>query len=151
MRRERLADVRYVGQGSELTVRVPDSFLSGGDIAALVGEFEEAHRRRFGRVLPGVPAEVVNWRGRARTEAPAVASTDRVADADAFPDHRTVPVCLGRELGHRDAPLVHRSALPVGRKIEGPALIQEDECAIYVGPDATAVLDAHGTILMEVD
>jgi len=151
VRREHLADVRYVGQGSALTVRVPDSFLSGGDIAALVGEFEEAHRRRFGRILPGVPAEVVNWRGRARTEAPAVASPDRAADADAAVGHRTIPVYLGREPGRRDAPIVHRADLPVGRKIDGPALIQEDECAIYVGPDATAVLDAHGTILMEVD
>ncbi|RNG35700.1 hydantoinase/oxoprolinase family protein [Streptomyces botrytidirepellens] len=151
VRREHLADVRYVGQGSELTVRVPDSFLSGGDIAALVGAFEEAHRRRFGRILPGVPAEVVNWRGRARTEAPAVAFPDRPADADTAVGHRTIPVYPGREAGRRDAPIVHRADLPAGRKVDGPALIQEDECAIYVGPDATATLDAHGTILMEVD
>ncbi|TLS42343.1 hydantoinase/oxoprolinase family protein [Streptomyces montanus] len=151
VQREYLADVRYVGQGSELTVRVPESFLTDGDSAALVGEFEVAHRRRFGRILPGVPAEVVNWRGRARTEAPTVASPDQTADAGAALAHRTVSIYAGRESGRRDAPLVHRAGFPVGRKIDGPALIQEDECAIYVGPDATAILDEHGNILMEVN
>jgi N-methylhydantoinase A len=151
VQREHLADVRYVGQGSELTVRVPEAFLTGGDTAALVGEFEQAHRRRFGRILPGVPAEVVNWRGRARTEAPTVASPQQTADAGAALAHRTVSIYLGRERGRGDAPLVHRGDLPVGRKIDGPALIQEDECAIYVGPDATAILDEHGNILMEVN
>jgi N-methylhydantoinase A/oxoprolinase/acetone carboxylase beta subunit len=71
---DRLADVRYVWQGSELTVGVPKEFFETGEISGLLGAFEEAHRQRFGRILPGVPAEVVNWRGRAHAPAPAMAA-----------------------------------------------------------------------------
>jgi N-methylhydantoinase A len=34
--------------------------------------------------------------------------------------------------------------------IDGPALLQEKECAIYVGPGASAMLDEQGNILMEL-
>jgi N-methylhydantoinase A len=147
---DHLADVRYVGQGSELTVPVPEVFLTSGDVAVVIAEFEAAHRQRFGRILPGVGVEVVNWRGRARTLAPSVAALQQGGgEADAG-EHKSVSIYLGREFGRRPATLVHRSALAVGQKIAGPALIQENECAIYVGPDASAILDEQGNLVMEV-
>ena len=150
VRTERLADVRYVGQGSELTVPVPDSFFAQRSVDGLIAAFERAHHQRFGRILPGVPAEVVNWRGRAYAPAPRVAVDAGEPDRSA-PAAKPWSIFAGRETGRQAAQVVHRAALAVGEKIEGPALIQEPECAIYVGPDAVAVLDEQGNISMEVN
>ncbi len=145
---EHLADVRYVGQGSELTVAVDKTFLESGDPTALIAAFETAHRARFGRILPGVPVEVVNWRGRLRTPAPVVASPRQQAGEAG--GRRKITIYVGRAEGHRPATLVHRRALRPGEQVVGPAIVQEDECAIYVGPGATATLDDHGNISMEL-
>jgi N-methylhydantoinase A len=45
---------------------------------------------------------------------------------------------------------VHRRALRAGEPVIGPAIVQEDECAIYVGPGATAILDDQGNLSMEL-
>jgi N-methylhydantoinase A len=145
---DHLADVRYLGQGSQLTVPVDKAFLESGDPSALVAAFEKAHRARFGRILDGVPVEVVNWRGRLRTPAPVVAPPQQHA-GQAGGRHE-IRIYVGREEGHRAATLVHRRALRPGEPVIGPAIVQEDECAIYVGPGATAVLDEHGNVAMEL-
>jgi N-methylhydantoinase A len=145
---DHLADVRYIGQGSQLTVAVDKAFLESGDQTALVAAFEDAHRARFGRILPGVPVEVVNWRGRLRTAPPTAASPQQqVGDAGGG---REIQVYVGRTEGYRTATLVHRATLRLGECVTGPAIVQEDECAIYVGPGATAVLDDHGNVSMEL-
>jgi N-methylhydantoinase A len=145
---DHLADVRYFGQGSQLTVTVDKAFLESGDPTALVAAFEDAHRARFGRILPGVPVEVVNWRGRLRTPAPTVAPPQQQAGESG--GRREIMIYVGREEGHRPATLIPRRTLRPAEPVTGPAIVQEDECAIYVGPGATAVLDDHGNISMEL-
>ncbi|MEC5341316.1 hydantoinase/oxoprolinase family protein [Brenneria populi] len=147
---QRLADVRYVGQGSELTIALTETFFSQGDVQSLSDAFETAHMARFGRILPGLGVEVVNWRGRVQTPPPHLNTSDKQApDPDAR--EKRLQVYLGREQGFAECRVVPRSLLETGRNIEGPALLQEKECAIYVGPGASAHLDEQGNILMELN
>lgn len=148
---QRLADVRYVGQGSELTVALPDAFFARGDVASLVAAFEAAHLARFGRTLPGQRAEVVNWRGRVQTPPPRLNTTDHAHEPEPHEQEKTLKVYLGREQGFNDCRVVPRSRFTPGRRLHGPALLQEKECAIYIGPGASAVLDEQGNILMELN
>nr|WP_215844945.1 hydantoinase/oxoprolinase family protein [Pantoea bituminis] len=76
---QKLAGVRYVGQGSELTVTLPEAFLTEGNVQALIDAFEAAHLTRFGRTLPGQGVEVVNWRGRVQTTPPKLNTTDQLS------------------------------------------------------------------------
>ncbi|RLM26377.1 hydantoin utilization protein [Brenneria alni] len=147
---QRLADVRYVGQGSELTITPPDTFFSQGDVQSLIDAFEAAHMARFGRTLPGLGVEVVNWRGRVQTTPPRLNTSAKQAPEPEAHEKR-LKVYLGREQGFGECRVVPRSLLETGRKIDGPALLQEKECAIYVGPGAVAHLDEQGNILMELN
>lgn len=147
---QRLAGVRYVGQGSELTVPLPESFLAQGNVQALIDAFESAHMVRFGRTLPGQGVEVVNWRGRVQGPPPALNTSDRQHHAEATEQEKTLQVYLGRGQGFSACRVIPRSLLVTGEAIHGPALLQEKECAIYVGPGATAQLDEQGNILMEL-
>ncbi|WP_455853210.1 hydantoinase/oxoprolinase family protein [Pantoea endophytica] len=148
---QKLAGVRYVGQGSELTVTLPESFLAQGDIQALIDSFEAAHLARFGRTLPGQGVEVVNWRGRVQTTPPTLNTTDQLSHPEPDACEKRLQVYLGREQGFSACRVIPRSLLITGDAIHGPALLQEKECAIYVGPGASAQLDAQGNILMELN
>lgn len=61
VRTRRSADMRYLGQGFEIEVELPDEDLGQADVGRLRRAFEETYRATFGRLLDG-PAEVVNWR-----------------------------------------------------------------------------------------
>lgn len=148
---QKLAGVRYVGQGSELTVTLPESFLAHGDVQALIDSFEAAHLTRFGRTLPGQGVEVVNWRGRVQTTPPALNTTDQLSHPEPDAREKSLQVYLGREQGFSACRVIPRSLLITGEAIHGPALLQEKECAIYVGPGASAQLDPQGNILMELN
>lgn len=148
---QRLAGVRYIGQGSELTVPLPAGFLENGDVHALTEAFETAHFARFGRTLPGQGVEVVNWRGRVQMTPPALNTSDRLHHAEPEAQEKRLQVYSGREEGFSPCRVIPRSLLVAGEAISGPALLQEKECAIYVGPGATASLDEQGNILMELN
>ncbi|KAB8310127.1 hydantoinase/oxoprolinase family protein [Erwinia endophytica] len=148
---QKLAGVRYVGQGSELTVTLPERFLAQGDVQALITAFEAAHQTRFGRILPGQSVEVVNWRGRVQTTPPILTTTDQSAHPEPDAREKNQAVYLGREQGFSPCRVIPRSLLVTGVAVQGPALLQEKECAIYVGPGASAQLDEQGNILMELN
>lgn len=149
--KQKLAGVRYIGQGSELTVTLPETFLTEGDVQALVDAFEAAHLVRFGRTLPGQGVEVVNWRGRVQTPPPKLNTTDQLRHPEPDACEKSLQVYLGREQGFSACRVIPRSLLSAGEALQGPALLQEKECAIYVGPGASAQLDEQGNILMELN
>ena len=59
---ERVADMRFVGQGHEVSVPLPDGVLMERDVAKISATFEQVYRALYGRKGPDVSLEVVNWR-----------------------------------------------------------------------------------------
>lgn len=60
----RYADMRYVGQGFELTTRLPEN-LSTTTVDDIRAAFEHQYRLMFGTSIEGAPLEVLNWRVQA--------------------------------------------------------------------------------------
>ena len=56
------ADVRYIGQGHEVTVPFPPGTIGSASRQDIVDAFERVYRRLYGRVADAVALEVVNWR-----------------------------------------------------------------------------------------
>jgi N-methylhydantoinase A len=59
---QRTADLRYVGQGHEVSVALPDGVLNTAHLPRIAASFEEVYRALYGRNGPDVPLEVINWR-----------------------------------------------------------------------------------------
>ena len=57
----RSAFMRYRGQGHEIAVPLPAGPYHDGDAATLHALFEDAYRRLYHRVIPGVEVEVLSW------------------------------------------------------------------------------------------
>ena len=53
--------MRYRGQGHEIAVPLPARLYRGDDAGELLAAFEEAYRRLYSRIIPGVEVEVLSW------------------------------------------------------------------------------------------
>jgi N-methylhydantoinase A len=135
---ERSVDMRYVGQGFEVTVPV----TAGED---LVGAFEAAYVRAHGRRGPDVPIEAISWRVLSRGPDPALRLLAAPAGhGDALKGTRDVYV----DGAYRETPIYDRYRMGVGAQIEGPAIVEERESTTVVGAGATARVTDDGSLIM---
>ena len=145
-----LAYMRYVGQGHEIAIALPDRRLVASDIAALASAYEDAYVRLFNRAIPGAKVEILSWSVLVSTVAP-----ERPAPGAARPTATVSPPSLFRTCfdgaSNRaiDVPVFRRSALRQGELIKGPALITEDETTTYVSASFDAHIDAQHNIVMD--
>jgi N-methylhydantoinase A len=145
---KRLADMRYIGQGSEITVSMPSPL---GD-AGVRAEFETAYKALFARTPPGANIQFVALRLSVTAPMPGTGGKlelPRHASPDA--QKGTRPVFFPDENRTVQTTVWDRYALKPGVKIDGPAVFEEDESTFIVGPGATARLLADGSILAEAN
>src|ERR1700754_901013 len=69
VRERRAAFMRYVGQGHEITVELPNRPLTSADLAGLRQKFEADYSAMFERPIPGAAIEVLSWSVLATTDA----------------------------------------------------------------------------------
>ncbi len=143
------ADMRYMGQGHELTIPIPaDDF--GPDAAALLERlFAEEYKRVFGITIPNLNVEVMSWSLRVVAPSPAMpAVPPSPADAVVQP----VGHCelYNLRLGKRESiPLYWRIDLEPGAVVDGPAIIAEDETSTLVSAAFKAKIKALGYIALQ--
>ncbi|HSQ04181.1 MAG TPA: hydantoinase/oxoprolinase family protein, partial [Burkholderiales bacterium] len=141
---EPAADMRYVGQGYEITVPLTPSVLREKNADELRRAFNAQYQTRFGRSL-GMPVEIVSW--RVRVTAAPVADEVRLEQTAATCDVGSIgerEVYFAEARGFRATPVFLRSRLAPGAGIEGPAIIEESESTVVVGPGARVTVDDAG-------
>ncbi|MDJ0389233.1 hydantoinase/oxoprolinase family protein [Roseomonas sp. E05] len=145
----RTAFMRYVGQGHEITVALPNRELGAEDVAELRRIFEAEYAAQFARAIPAAAIEVLNWSVLVSTvaEPPAVAAP--VAPAPAPKPAGLRLVFDGRSEKAVEVPVYDRTAMAPGAVVPGPALIAEDETTTYVSGSFDAHVDGSGCIVME--
>ncbi|HJQ58893.1 MAG TPA: hydantoinase/oxoprolinase family protein, partial [Vineibacter sp.] len=145
----RVAYMRYVGQGHEITVTLPVRPLVAGDADTLRSEFEREYAQLFERHIPGAAIEALSWSVTVSTEA-------RRPTPIAPPARQPAPKPVGsrryydaRQSTFVEVPVYWRADLTQGATVPGPAIIAEDETSTFVSATFAAWLDAAGGIVME--
>jgi len=147
---ERTADMRYIGQGHEVSVPLPDGRLNEEHLENIQSGFEQVYRSLYGRKGPDVPLEVINWRVVASGPAPETdfrfpRETNGRANAlkgkrrAYFPEHD----------GYFETPVYDRYALAPGASFSGPAIVEERESTLIVGARGRARMDEHLNVIVE--
>ncbi|MBN9085233.1 MAG: hydantoinase/oxoprolinase family protein [Rhizobiales bacterium] len=142
-------DMRYAGQGYEITVPC-DAVLKPGAIKALRQRFDLLHKESFGHTAPDEPVEIVSYRLRGiglvpPVKIPKFAPTGTNL-ADALRETRKAQFD-GRLV---DCPVYQREKLDVGTAFIGPAVIDQLDCTTVLFPGHTARVDAYRNIIMTV-
>jgi N-methylhydantoinase A len=145
----RSALMRYRGQGHEIAVPLTPKTYRREDAAEIHAAFEEAYRRLYSRVIPGVEVEVLSWVVLVAAPAPAAEATPPAAPAGfSAPEARRRQVFDPETGEFVDVAIYERPALTPGATLKGPAVIVEDETSTVVGCNFDARIDAFGYIEM---
>jgi len=144
---ERAADMRYAGQGFEVTAPLPRGRLDARRGAAIAERFLATYRERYGQAERDQPLEIVSWRVRARGPLPTVrlASPRRGGGARTARTGRR-PVCFGG--AWIETPVYDRAALGVGATLRGPAILEERESTLVLPPRARLDVDRFGNAVV---
>ena len=143
----RFLDLRYAGQGYEVTVPV-DEVREAGDVARIRADFDRLHEATFGHAAPKARAEIVSFRLRSvgrvsPLDVPSFASEGRPA-AEAVTGRRTAWFD-GEE--HR-CEIYDRTALDVGARFSGPAIVEQFDCTTVIPPGQSAEVDRFLNLLV---
>jgi N-methylhydantoinase A len=144
-RHVREADMRYVGQGHEIRVLWPEA--RSADVVRAA--FEREYLRLYGRLGPeDVPLEIISWRVRSSGPAPDL----ELSVAGEPGDHaKGARLAYMPELGGLvEVPVVDRYRLAPGATLAGPAIVEERESTLVIGPGSVAEVDDRFNVLVRM-
>jgi N-methylhydantoinase A len=136
----RSADARYVGQGFDLRIELPDGVLDETSRPEIERRFGEVYTQLYGRLGPEVPVELVAVRVESSVPRPP-RSTASVIEPESVPNtapvvDRSRPIYWPESARFVDTPVHRRERQPHGTVGVGPAIIEERESTLVVPPGA---------------
>lgn len=145
----RQAYMRYVGQGHEIAVNLPVETCGSAHGDVFREAFEAAYARLYGRTIDGVDIEVLSWTLTISAPSTEVVITPEESTAGTAPEPTATQPFFDPVGGERvDVPVYLRDELTPGMRIEGPALITEDQTTTVVTSLYTATIDSQQYITL---
>ena len=149
---QRSLDLRYVGQSVALTIQVPPTDLTPGDVPPLRTAFDGQHAQSYGYAVPEEPVEIVSVGVLAIGRVPkrpmraaAGAATAGATATSRKPDRR---VYFQESGGFVECPVYDRHAMAEHSRVSGPAIIEEPDSTTVLHPGYSAEIAPHGTLLI---
>jgi N-methylhydantoinase A len=149
----RSADVRYVGQGFELTVPMDDGQPNAAALERLAERFHQEHERTYGHRSDGAPLQLVNLRltalGLRDRDGASRLAARWWADGQPASRNRPPRQAYFGEAGLLPTPVLARADLTSVPR-PGPLIVEEYDATTVVPPGCRAWLDTWGNIVLEV-
>ena len=149
----RLGEMRYVGQGHEVGVKLPEGTLGPDDVGGISAGYREEYRRLYGREGPDVPLEAITWRVEVSAPRPEILQEETGGDPRALDEARKGKreIYLPEKDGFAAVPVYDRYRLDPGAAFDGPAVVEERESTVIVGPDSRAEVDEWRNLIVRWD
>jgi N-methylhydantoinase A len=142
----RTAYMRYVGQGHEIAVALPNQVLREDDIALIRNRYDTEYARLFDRPVPGSDIEIMSYAVVVTTVSDAIqpiARDDSLFTSEPAPER--TQLVRDTVTGEVSEWAIHdRTKLPPASIVAGPAIITEDETSTLVGPGWSATVNGLG-------
>ncbi len=137
-------DMRYAGQGYELTIPVSGYPLQADDPVHLRQSFDREHARLTGHSAPTEVVEIVNFRVTCVVKVPQAPMNNPFATQQAA---SLLDTLLGHQVVYfseepTNTPVYDRTRLPGGCVIKGPAIFLQADTTLILHAGETAKVDA---------
>ncbi len=150
---ERFADARYVGQGYELHIAIPDGPVSDETMQQMVEAFHRRHEAEYGHCFVSSPIELVNIR------ITGIGPTQKIQHL-VPPTGGSLPEALVKTdqcifrvpdgLKTFQTVFYRREKLPIGQVVHGPALILQSDSTTVIPPACRVQADEHGNLIITI-
>ena len=143
-------DLRYAGQGYELTVPSPMPPLKAADIDLMRQRFDSQHEQAHGHKAESEPVELVSLRLISVGLVPQakfspVKPTGKKLAAARIGERK---IFFGREHGTLNCRIYNRDALEPAHKIAGPAVIEQMDTTTVIHPEQEATVDSYRNLMV---
>ena len=146
-------DCRYVGQGYELRVELPEEEIDEGRIEDVWKQMHELHRAEYGHAFEDNPIELVNLRVSGVGETPKITEVPvggkRSIDSARL-DEQEVYFWIDGTLESISTTFYDRTRLPIGEPISGPAIVLQNDTTTLLPPDTVSTLDEGGNLIVDL-
>jgi N-methylhydantoinase A len=140
----RSADMRYVRQGREINVPIPNGKLFQRSVEPIRESFYSVYRELYSRHLTDVPIESVSWRVAVSGPRPSVRLKKlegNIESGSALKKNRAV--YFAEHNGFTECPVYDRYRMRPGISLTGPAIVEERESTLVVGPGGKLRIDDY--------
>jgi N-methylhydantoinase A len=138
------ADMRYVGQAYELAVPIAAP-LTRERVPEIVATFHATHERIYGYARTQQLVEFVNFRAVHTYPLPRPVARP-AARASGTPADARIGERRAYFGGYVPTTLYERARLPLGARLAGPAIVEQDDTTTVIPPGVTAVVDDAGNL-----
>jgi N-methylhydantoinase A len=146
-------DCRYVGQGYELRVALPEGRIDEDNVGQVWQRMHDLHRLEYGHAFPDNPIELVNLRVSGVGRTPKITEVPVGGERSlqrARLKEREVRFRVGESLESVPTVFYERDLLPVGERVEGPAVVVQGDTTTVLPPGASGALDEEGNLILEL-
>ena len=148
---EAYLDLRYAGQGYELTVPCPMPPLTHDDLVLMRRRFDTLHEQNSGHKAETEPVELVSLRLVSLGLVPQAKLspgkiTGRKVEAAKTGERK---VFFGKEHGILATAIYDRKLLEPGHKLFGPAIVEQMDTTTVIQPEQEATVDEYGNIIIK--
>jgi len=145
-------DMRYLGQGYDVSAPLPDGVSYGEPAVAIRATFERIYMKLYGRTFTGAPLEIMNFRLAASArrnvaDLPAVNGTGgggdgRIGSRKAY---------CARTRTWKNFSVHRRDAITPSVHFAGPAIVEENESTTVIHSGAFVHIDRNGSLIIKLD
>ena len=145
---ERRVELRYLGQGHELSIELPSGQLQQTDLLGLRTRFESMYSQVYGLTMPEAEIECVSWSLVAttgqRVSVPVSRSVERRLQVSTA-SRCVYDARLGESVPHA---IFARDGLVAGDVVSGPAIVYEEETSTAVPTGFELTVDNGDALLL---
>jgi N-methylhydantoinase A len=143
-------DLRYAGQGYELTVPCTMPPLTKEDLKMMRRRFDTLHEQNSGHKAETEPVELVSLRLISLGLVPQAKLSPGKATGRELEQAKTGErqVFFGTEHGTLTTEIYHRNRLEPGHRVAGPAVVEQLDTTTVIHPEQEATVDEYCNLII---
>jgi len=145
------ADLRYEGQSWELNIPVQRrKSMDQAALKSIAHTFHDRHHQVYSFSEPNGVVEFVNLRVRVKGKNPALSlPKEKSRPSSRNPEAKTRRNVYFEEVKWQEIPVFERDRLPVGSKMVGPCIVEEQISTTLIPEGFAATIDEYRNIIIE--
>jgi N-methylhydantoinase A len=145
---KRTISMRYAAQNYEHDLEIAAGAITRQKLDALFEQFHKLHRQFYGYSISREVIEMIRLGVKVLGRSP-LPKLQKIAPGK-MPAPSNKRQVYFKQSGYRSCPVYRRSSLPGGAKLEGPAIIEEQDSTLLVHPSSTLRVNSQGVITISL-
>lgn len=149
----RSASARYIGQGYEIEIPIPERVLTQKDLIEIKNNFNKEYKRLYNRLNEDIEIELIDWRVLVSGPKPRINFRSKIEENsrnnNIIKEFRKA--FFPEVENFLKVPVYDYYSLKPRHIFKGPAIFEQKETTIVIGPRGIIEIDNLGNLVVELE